>query len=79
MVFCGKGQLYITNAFSPNNDGLNNRFYIKGYNIASMKRMMIFNRYGQTFFEKQNVTINDKSEGWVGMYPQVKQVPMFMY
>jgi len=43
-----------------------------------MKRMMIFNRYAQTVFEKQNVTINDKSEGWGGTYPQVKQVPMFM-
>ena len=79
VVFCGKGQLYITSAFSPNNDGLNDRFYIKGYGIASMKRMMIFKRYGQTVFEKQNVTINYKSEGWGCTYPQVKQVPMFMY
>ena len=64
MVFCGKKQLYIINAFSPNNVGFNDRFYIKVYGIASMKRMMIFNRYGQTTFEKQNVPVNDRSQGW---------------
>ena len=66
VVFCGKGQLYIPNAFTPNNDGLNDRFYIKGYGIAKIKRMLIFNRYGQTVFEKQNVPINDASQGWDG-------------
>ena len=71
VVFCGKGQLYIPNAFSPNNDGLNDRFYIKGYGIASIKRMMIFNRYGQMVFEKQNVPVNDRSQGWDGTYKGV--------
>ena len=66
VVFCGKGQLYIPSAFSPNNDGLNDRFYIKGYGIAQIKRMLIFNRYGQKVFEKQNVPINDPSQGWDG-------------
>ncbi len=68
VVFCGKGQLYIPNAFSPNNDGLNDRFYIKGYGIASIKRMMIFNLYGQTVFENQNVPVNDRSQSWDGTY-----------
>jgi len=66
VVFCGKGQLYIPNAFSPNNDGLNDRFYIKGYGIAKIKKMLIFNRYGQKVFEKQNVPVNDASQGWDG-------------
>jgi len=66
VVFCGKGQLYIPNAFSPNNDGLNDRFYIKGFGIARIKRMLIFNRYGQTVFEKQNVPVNDAAQGWDG-------------
>jgi gliding motility-associated-like protein len=68
VVFCGKGQLYIPNAFSPNNDGLNDRFYIKGYGIASIKRMLVFNRWGQTVFQKQNVPINEPSQGWDGTF-----------
>jgi gliding motility-associated-like protein len=66
VVFCGKGQLYIPNAFSPDGNGKNDVFYIKGYGIARIKRMMIFNRYGQKVFEKQNVPVNDPSQGWKG-------------
>jgi gliding motility-associated-like protein len=68
VVFCGKGQLYIPNAFSPNNDGLNDRFYIKGYGIASIKRMLVFDRWGRIVFQKQNVPINEPSQGWDGNF-----------
>ncbi len=66
VVFCGKGQLYIPNAFSPNGDGLNDIFYVKGFGLAKIKKMMIFNRLGQKVFEKQDVPVNDKSQGWNG-------------
>jgi len=66
IVFCGKGQLYIPNAFSPDGNGINDVFFIKGYGIKSIKRMMIFNRYGQKVFERQNVPVNDRSQGWDG-------------
>jgi gliding motility-associated-like protein len=66
-VFCGKGQLYIPNAFTPNNDGLNDRFYIKGYGLARVKRILIFDRWGKRVFERQNVPVNDPSFGWDGL------------
>ena len=65
-VFCGKQRLYIPNAFSPNKDGLNDRFYIKGYGIAQIKNMVIFNRWGQKVFEKHNILVNDPTQGWDG-------------
>jgi len=66
VVFCGKGQLYIPKAFTPNRDGLNDRFYIRGYGLARVKRMVIFDRWGKKVFEKQQVPVNDPSQGWDG-------------
>jgi gliding motility-associated-like protein len=42
--------LYVPNAFSPNNDGVNDVLVIKGNRIDSF-RMMIINRWGQIVFE----------------------------
>ncbi|MEO6455376.1 MAG: gliding motility-associated C-terminal domain-containing protein, partial [Ginsengibacter sp.] len=81
VVFCGKGQLFIPNAFTPNNDGLNDRFYIKGYGLEKIKRLQIFNRYGQKVFEKQNAPVNDPNYGWDGLvkgYP-VEITSAFVY
>jgi gliding motility-associated-like protein len=66
VVFCNKGQLFIPNAFSPNGDGLNDIFYIKGYGIATIKRLMIFNRYGQLVFQRQQAPVNTAAAGWDG-------------
>jgi gliding motility-associated-like protein len=66
IVFCSKGQLFIPNAFTPNSDGLNDVFYIKGSGIATIKRLMIFNRYGQMVFQRQQSPVNAPSQGWDG-------------
>jgi gliding motility-associated-like protein len=42
--------LYIPNAFTPNNDGINDVLVIKGNRIDSF-RMMVINRWGQIVFE----------------------------
>lgn len=51
---------YIPNAFSPNNDGLNDLFKVEGANIESIN-MIIYNRWGNKIFES-----NDKNKGWDG-------------
>jgi|GEM_PF-7114899 len=53
---------YVPNAFSPNGDGLNDRFEPKGAYIAEAD-MLIFNRWGQKVFECHNLT-----RGWDGTY-----------
>jgi len=50
----------IPTAFSPNNDGLNDVFEIKGRFIQSA-RLKIYNRWGQVIFESKT-----SGEGWNG-------------
>jgi gliding motility-associated-like protein len=66
-VFCNKGKVFIPDAFTPNNDGLNDRFYVKGYGLSKVKSLLIFNRWGQKVFEKQNIPVNDANHGWDGL------------
>jgi gliding motility-associated-like protein len=65
-VLCGKGSVYIPNAFTPNNDGLNDVFYVSGYGIAKVKRFSIFDRWGKLIFNKENVPAGDRKYGWDG-------------
>lgn len=53
---------YLPNAFTPNNDGLNDLFLVKGDDIATVQ-MLIFDRWGEKIFES-----NDKNIGWNGIY-----------
>lgn len=65
-VVCGKGAVYIPNAFTPNGDNNNDVFYIKGYGIQKVKSLRIFNRWGQIVFSRENFSPNDKNAGWDG-------------
>lgn len=52
------------NAFSPNNDGLNDKFRLIAENLPEGQfKMKIYNRWGQMIFET-----NDIEEGWDGTY-----------
>jgi len=53
---------YVPNAFSPNNDGVNDQFLPKGVYVDEERyNMLIFNRWGETIFETQDV-----NQGWDG-------------
>jgi len=64
-TLCPTG-LFIPNAFTPNNDGLNDVFLPIGYNITSFY-MEIFNRWGQKVFETDDI-----NRGWNGDCNQVE-------
>ncbi|MBA3899890.1 MAG: gliding motility-associated C-terminal domain-containing protein, partial [Bacteroidetes bacterium] len=54
--------VYIPNAFTPNNDGLNDSFYPKGEGIQpDSYTMMIFNRWGEMIFQSSQL-----DHGWNG-------------
>lgn len=62
----------IPSAFSPNNDGVNDIFLVKGFGIAKFN-MKIYNRWGQLMFES-----NDPTIGWNGTFKGTIQ-PMDAY
>ncbi|MCI5058068.1 MAG: gliding motility-associated C-terminal domain-containing protein, partial [Flavobacteriales bacterium] len=55
-------ELIVPNAFSPNNDGLNDFFSIYG-EIAGLEGLFIYNRWGDLIFET-----NDTNHAWDGTH-----------
>ncbi|MEO5996787.1 MAG: PKD domain-containing protein [Chitinophagaceae bacterium] len=65
-VFCDASQVFIPNAFTPDNDGLNDVLMVRGKGIVQVKFFRIFNRWGDLIFEKDNFAPNNPSYGWNG-------------
>lgn len=55
--------IYVPNAFSPNNDGLNDTWRIDGLVAVPNARVVVFNRYGNIVFETTGNT-----QQWNGIY-----------
>lgn len=53
------------NVFTPNNDGINDRFFLIGKGVQSYS-LQVFNRWGQLVYDKGGLPANDKSTGWDG-------------
>ena len=61
--------VFIPNVFTPNHDGINDRFYIQGLSsIKIVKRFIVLDRWGEVMFENINFNINDPTEGWNGNF-----------
>ncbi len=67
-VTCNNGNLFIPNTFSPNGNGMNERFYLRGRGISGVRSLKIFNRWGEVVFERNNFNINDAASGWDGTF-----------
>jgi gliding motility-associated-like protein len=67
------GNIFFPNAFTPNGDGYNDIFYLKGEGIAQLE-WRIFNRWG-----KQIALIHDPAQGWDGFDIQGNAVPEGVY
>ena len=63
-MICDEARVAIPNAFSPNGDGKNDQFIVKG--ISMVKHLMIYNRWGQKVFERSNFIAADRSACWDG-------------
>jgi gliding motility-associated-like protein len=57
---CFGDYLYVPNAITPNNDGINDAFRAEGTNIAEFE-MEIWNRWGEKIWSSTDIT-----ESWVG-------------
>jgi gliding motility-associated-like protein len=60
-------RVFIPTVFSPNNDRINDRFFIQdGGNVLTIKSFKVFDRWGGLVFQAQNILPNDESIGWDG-------------
>ncbi|MFM2358227.1 MAG: hypothetical protein RLY16_219, partial [Bacteroidota bacterium] len=80
-VFCGNNQLLMPNAFTPNQDGLNDKYYVRAYGVKQINSFIIFDRWGQKVFEQRNFQPNNSSQGWDGTINglPVQQTTAFVY
>ena len=62
--------IFAPNAFSPNNDGLNDIFLIKILGEVTINHFKIFNRWGQTIIDYPDV-----NHAWDGKYKGIDQPP----
>jgi gliding motility-associated-like protein len=70
-----KAILYIPSAFTPNGDGVNDKFGVKAQNITDFN-LLIFNRWGELVFESNNI-----SDLWDGKYQgeAITSTDVFVY
>ena len=79
-TFCQSTQVFIPNAFTPDNDGINDVLIVRGKGIASVKYFRIFNRWGELIFERNNFAANDVKFAWDGKIRGVVGPPdVFVY
>jgi len=60
--------IYPPNVFSPNEDGENDRFTLYAKGVREIRRLVIFDRWGDEVFERRNFQPNDESLGWDGRF-----------
>ncbi|HYO22081.1 MAG TPA: PKD domain-containing protein [Flavisolibacter sp.] len=65
-LICAMGHVRIPDAFTPNNDGKNDVFYISGSGVKIIRYLRIYDRWGGLAFEKREFGIDDRSSAWDG-------------
>lgn len=70
IIFVRKNHVYVPNVFSPNGDGINDGFTVYGdvEEVAEIKSLEIYDRWGAQIFNKEHFSINDPNVGWTGEY-----------
>lgn len=81
VVTCNKGAVYIPTAFTPNNDGVNDRFYVQGFGLSIVKSFRVFNRWGKLVFARNSFVPNSSDLGWDGTVDgkRVNETTTFVY
>lgn len=76
-----KDDLFVPNAFSPNGDGINDSFTaFAGENVAKIKALRVFDRWGAEVFRNQNFSPNVEAEGWDGTFKgSVMKMGVYVY
>jgi gliding motility-associated-like protein len=75
-------KIFIPTVFSPNDDDINDVFYILGdeTQIVRIKKFMIFNRWGNVLHEAVDFLPNDPAQGWDGRFKnEILNPGVFVY
>ncbi len=64
---CGVNDVTVTKALTPNNDGINDRFDIKGIELCGfVASVKIFNRWGALIFQSNDYGLGEGQGSWQG-------------
>lgn len=76
-----KGGLYIPTAFSPDGDGINDRFTIHAHPfVRLLHHVTVYDRWGNCLFHREVMEPNDLEAGWDGTYRGALMDPaVFVY
>ncbi|GJM36363.1 MAG: hypothetical protein DHS20C18_53640 [Saprospiraceae bacterium] len=67
MIFVLKNyQVYAPNVFSPNDDGINDRFFLQSKYAEELVSLQVFDRWGNIHWDVTGGTTNDARIGWDG-------------
>ncbi len=62
-------RVQVPNAFTPNGDGVNDRFYpLADLCVRTIRLFRVANRWGQVVYEAQNIPANKADGGWDGRW-----------
>ncbi len=66
--------IFAPNVFSPNGDGINDNFIIRGNTLETILVMRVFDRWGDLVYEQYNLDPNS-STGWDGTFKGKELTP----
>lgn len=79
-VRCDESIISMPNTFTPNGDGINDRFWPISKGSTRVDKMLVFNRWGEKVFEAYGIPVNDPDKGWDGTYMGKPLIPdVFVY
>ncbi len=69
-------ELYVPNVFSPNQDGINDRFYPQTVDkdVYRIRRFHIYDRWGSLVYDAQDFRPNDPTIGWDGIHKALEPI-----
>lgn len=78
---CTGDIVYVPNTFTPNGDGKNDVFMIRGLGLGKVNYFRIFDRWGKLVFEANQVEANNELFGWTGLDKDGKKLnsAVFVY
>jgi gliding motility-associated-like protein len=76
-----KRPVFVPNAFSPNDDGLNDKLIVfAGQEVKAIKSFLIFSRWGEMVFQYLNPEPGNPDHGWDGTFNSTQMNPaVFVY